>query len=382
MTCQGNVRVLVPRIAPASLTKALQLQRRWQHRLTDANPIGQGVVPVATHITCSFYRLVALAPDRMVHLQRQWDRQFRSAYAIRGRVYIAPDGINGQIMCPRDHLDDLKDYIRQFPEFQELELNEAVDARWSFSKLLVTIRQQVVRDGVPWTKDHAVHQPEYLSPVQWHDELGRLPASALLVDMRNNYESEVGHFQGALQPDAVTFAEEVDQLQGLTRNKKNDPIYMYCTGGIRCSKAGAILKSQGYQQVKILAGGITAYGRFIQKTGLSSRYVGKNFTFDERLGEAITPDVLTTCYQCGTACDAFTNCASTHCNSLFIQCPTCAQRYHHTCADPRCLDHVHKDADPAAGAQSQPTRWSHKERVHPTKVRKRIAAFVAATQSA
>ncbi|KAJ1974974.1 hypothetical protein H4R34_004512, partial [Dimargaris verticillata] len=120
-------------------------------------------------------------------------------------------------MCPRDHLDDLNSYIQQFPEFQGLVLNEAVDARWSFSKLLVTIRQQVVRDGVPWTKDHTEHQPEYLSPAQWHNELAHLPTNALLVDMRNNYESEVGHFRDALQPDAVTFAEEIDQLRGLTR---------------------------------------------------------------------------------------------------------------------------------------------------------------------
>ncbi|KAJ1974552.1 hypothetical protein H4R33_006792 [Dimargaris cristalligena] len=320
--------------------------------------------------TYSFYTFVNLPPERVVHLQRQIRRHLHEELRVKGRIYLATEGINGQVACPVSNVDQLRSYLLGYPEFQTLVLNEATEHSESFLKLIVTIRNQLVRDEVPPSQCDIAQQPEYLSPAEWHAELAEAdPERLTLLDMRNNYESAIGHFKHATLPDAATFAAEVPMMRDLVRGKEKEPVYMYCTGGIRCSKAGAILKSEGFQNVRMLRGGITAYGRYIRETGLPSLYLGRNFTFDERLGEPISPDVLGECYQCSTPHEHYTNCVGKACNTLFIQCPTCAQTYHNTCGDTRCLDYVQNPPDPT---NREPTRWNHIERVDPTVVKIRI----------
>ncbi|KAJ1912730.1 hypothetical protein IWQ60_009535 [Tieghemiomyces parasiticus] len=300
---------------------------------------------------------------------------------VLGRIYLSTEGINGQISCPAARTADLAPFFARFEEFCTLTFNEALDHTESFQRLAVNIREQIVRDHVPATKAAIGPAPTALTPEEWHRQLsGEATAEThTLIDMRNNYESSVGYFRHALKPDVTRFADEIRILPELVRGKEREPVYMYCTGGIRCTKAGALLRARGFQDVRMLAGGITAYGRFIQRTGQPSLYVGKNFTFDQRLGEDVTDDVVGTCYQCGASCDRFTNCASSACNTLFLQCPTCATAYHRTCADRRCLDHVRAPTHPSASPPAQEAcRWQHRERVDPTIVRTRITHNLAA----
>ena len=158
----------------------------------------------------------------------------------------------------------------------------------------------------------------------------------ILVDMRNHYESEVGKFTGAICPDADTFREELPMVIEELKNKKDKKILMYCTGGVRCEKASAYLKHHGFKDVNQLHGGVIDYVRQIKAQGLESKFIGKNFVFDERVGERITADVIAHCHQCGASCDTHVNCANDDCHLLFIQCDACAEKMN-GCCTPECV---------------------------------------------
>ena len=112
---------------------------------------------------------------------------------------------------------------------------------------------------------------------------------------------------------------------------------MYCTGGIRCEKASAYLKHEGFENVYQLEGGIIKYAKDAKEQGLENKFIGKNFVFDERLGERISEDVIAECHQCGTPCDDHINCENDACHLLFIQCPACAEKYEKCCSS-ECND--------------------------------------------
>ena len=133
---------------------------------------------------------------------------------------------------------------------------------------------------------------------------------ATVIDMRNHYESEIGHFKGAILPQSETFKEELPEVVNILKDKENSEILLYCTGGIRCEKASAYLKHKGFNNVYQLNGGIIGYAQTVKETGIENKFQGKNFVFDDRLGERITEDVISKCHQCGAPCDNHTNCAN------------------------------------------------------------------------
>ena len=158
--------------------------------------------------------------------------------------------------------------------------------------------------------------------------------NTVVLDMRNHYESEVGHFEGAITPDVTTFRESLPIIDKMLEEHKEDKnLLMYCTGGIRCEKASAYFKHKGFKNVYQLEGGIIEYTRQVKTEGLDSKFIGKNFVFDNRLGERITDDIIAHCHQCGKPCDTHTNCANEGCHLLFIQCPECAETMKGCCCD-------------------------------------------------
>jgi UPF0176 protein len=166
-------------------------------------------------------------------------------------------------------------------------------------------------------------------------EFNRLADSAdtVIVDMRNHYESEVGHFKNAICPDVDTFREELQVVEDLMREQKDKNLLLYCTGGIRCEKASAWMKHLGFKNVFQLEGGIIKYAQDVKEKGLENRFIGKNFVFDERLGERITQDIIAVCHQCGKPCDDHTNCKNDGCHLLFIQCVECGEKYKGCCCE-------------------------------------------------
>ncbi|MBC7651402.1 MAG: rhodanese-related sulfurtransferase, partial [Deinococcales bacterium] len=153
----------------------------------------------------------------------------------------------------------------------------------------------------------------------------------VVVDMRNHYEYEVGHFENALEIPSDTFREQLPMAVNMMKGNEDKNIIMYCTGGIRCEKASAYMLHKGFKNVFHLEGGIINYAQQLKTEGLDSKFIGKNFVFDNRLGERITEDVIAKCHQCGKPADTHTNCKNDGCHLLFIQCSDCAQAFDGCC---------------------------------------------------
>jgi UPF0176 protein len=278
--------------------------------------------------TVSFYRYVLLEHPEQLRdrLYEQW-----KTLGVFGRVYLAREGINAQISVPEPQWEAFMAHLGQIPEFQGIPFKMAVEDDLSFWKLAIKVKRQIVADGLKEEDYDVTDVGTHLSPEEFHDALE--DKDTLVVDMRNHYESRVGKFVNAITPDADTFREELPMVRELLKGQKDKKILLYCTGGIRCEKASAYLKHQGFKRVHQLSGGIINYAHEMKRKGLPSRFLGKNFVFDARLAEAVTQDVLTSCDQCGKPADSYTNCKNMVCNLLFIQCSECQAHYFNACSD-------------------------------------------------
>lgn len=257
---------------------------------------------------------------------------------VLGRIYVAHEGVNAQISVPTTRLEDLKNYLDTFPFLQNIRLNIAVeDNGKSFFALTIKIRDKIVADGLDDSAFDVRNSGQHLNAAAFNELTNR--EDTVVVDMRNHYESEVGHFENAILPPMETFREGLPMVADMLQDKKEKHIIMYCTGGIRCEKASAYMKYKGFKNVYQLDGGIIEYARQVAQQGLENKFIGKNFVFDERLGERISEDVIATCHLCGTPCDDHTNCANDACHLLFIQCPQCAADYH-GCCSVKCSDFI------------------------------------------
>lgn len=279
--------------------------------------------------TISFYQY-AVVPDPAVfrdslYLQLQ-------ALGVLGRIYIATEGINAQISVPRHHMDAFRDYLNTLPFLKDVRLNLAVDDDGkSFWVLKIKTRAKIVADGIEDPGFSMVHKGKYLDAASFNT-LAADP-DTIIVDMRNHYEYEVGHFESALEIPSDTFREQLPMAVDMLKDQKDKNIIMYCTGGIRCEKASAWMLHNGFKNVYHLEGGIIHYTRKARELGLPIRFHGKNFVFDERLGERVTNDVLSHCHQCGEPADTHINCKNEGCHLLFIQCDACRERYAGCCSE-------------------------------------------------
>ncbi len=258
--------------------------------------------------------------------------QKAQSLGVLGRVYIAAEGINAQVSVPTENFNRFKSFLFSIPALDQVRLNTAVaDDSHSFYMLKVKLRKKIVADGLDDESFNPADTGEYLS-AQAFNELTDDP-NTILVDMRNHYESEVGHFEGAILPDVDTFREELQVAEDLLKDNKDKNLVMYCTGGIRCEKASAYMKHLGFKNVYHLEGGIIKYARDAKSQGLKNKFKGVNFVFDERLAERISDDVIAKCHQCGSPFDKHTNCANLGCHILFIQCPKCKENYNNCCSE-------------------------------------------------
>lgn len=257
-----------------------------------------------------------------------------------GRIYVAHEGINAQMSVPADQFEAFRDTLEVYDFMKGIRLNVAVDQdNYSFLKLTIKVRNKIVADGLNDDTFDVTNKGIHLKAQEFNNMLD--DPNTIVVDFRNHYESEVGHFEGAITPDVENFRESLpiinDQLQDFKEDKN---LLMYCTGGIRCEKASAYFKHQGFKNVYQLEGGIIEYTRQIKEEGIESKFIGKNFVFDHRLGERITDDIISQCHQCGKPCDNHTNCANDACHLLFIQCDECKAAMENTCST-ECLETIH-----------------------------------------
>ena len=254
------------------------------------------------------------------------------ALQILGRIYLASEGINAQISVLTNRFDEFRDLLYSVPFLHGVRLNTAVDDNGkSFFKLKILVRKKIVADGLNDSTFDVTDSGVHVNAIEFNN-LAKDP-NTILVDRRNHYESEVGHFKNAIRPDVDTFREELQVVEDLMRDQKDKNLLMYCTGGIRCEKASAWMKHLGFKNVFQLEGGIIKYAQEVREQGLENRFIGKNFVFDERLGERITDDIIAVCHQCGKPCDDHTNCKNDGCHLLFIQCKECGEKYKGCCSD-------------------------------------------------
>jgi UPF0176 protein len=258
---------------------------------------------------------------------------------VFGRIYIASEGINAQISVPRSHFEWLQDYLHSISPLRDLRLNIAFDDdRKSFWVLKIKVRDKIVADGIDDPAFDMSNKGKYVNASAFN-QLTKDPGT-IVVDMRNHYEYEVGHFEKAIEVPSDTFREQLPLSAEMLQDNKDSNIIMYCTGGIRCEKASAYLLHKGFKNVFHLEGGIIHYTNTVKEKGLENKFKGKNFVFDDRLGERISEEIIARCHQCGQPADTHTNCKNEACHLLFIQCPACASRYE-GCCSPACQETTH-----------------------------------------
>ena len=251
---------------------------------------------------------------------------------VFGRIYIAQEGINAQISVPANNFEAFRAFLYSIEPLNGLRINVAVDDDGkSFWVLKIKVRDKVVADGIDDPTFSMENKGRYVNAEQMNSLLNQ--SETVVIDMRNHYEYEVGHFENAIEIPSDTFREQLPMAVDMMKGKEEKNIIMYCTGGIRCEKASAYMLHNGFKNVFHLEGGIINYAQQIKKEGLESKFIGKNFVFDNRLGERITEHVIAKCHQCGQPSDTHTNCNNDACHLLFIQCERCAAAYNGCCTE-------------------------------------------------
>lgn len=283
-----------------------------------------------------YYKFVHI--EYPLSFQREHLR-FCKSLNLKGRVYVAHEGLNGTVAGSRDAIEAYKAKLAAF----EIHWKEDIVDVVPFAKLKVKVRPYILNFGSANSLDVAkAEKGRHLEPKEWR-ELLDLKAQGkenfVLLDVRNKYESDVGHFEGALKPELESFSDFPKWVQDL-KPYKDQKVLMYCTGGIRCEKFSAFLKAEGFQDVNQLFGGIINY---VQSEG-SDHWKGRCFVFDDRLSVKMddpnaTP--LTNCQFCETPEDRHINCSNMECNKLFIICDACAAKHEGACSQ-ECQQHPKK----------------------------------------
>lgn len=290
-------------------------------------------------VTVSFYKYHQIPNPRIF---RDYLYQLLDNLKVVGRIYVATEGINAQISVPTNNFNRFKDDLYSVDFLNGVRLNVAVEeegAEFPFLKLKVKVRNKILADGLNDETFDVTNIGKHLKAEEFN-ELTSDP-NTILIDFRNHYEHEVGHFNGAILPDVDTFRESLPLIEDTyLKGNEDKNIVMYCTGGIRCEKASAWFKHRGFKNVHQLEGGIIKYANECKEKGLANKFIGKNFVFDERRGERVSDDVIAHCHQCGAPADVHTNCANEACHLLFIQCDECKAKYENCCSN-ECKEVTH-----------------------------------------
>ena len=255
---------------------------------------------------------------------------------IMCRLYISEEGINGQMSAPFPAAQAYREWLTQDERFKNISFKIHTAAEHVFPRATVKYRKQLV------ALDEKVDLSltgERVSPQRWRGMLQARDAKTLLLDVRNDYEWEIGHFEGAELPKLEAFRAFPHYARALKEqvDPKETKVMMYCTGGIRCEVFSALLKKEGFAHVYQLDGGIIHYG---QEEG-SKHWRGKLFVFDDRLAvplaEAEEAETISCCLHCDCSSDVYYNCSNMDCNALFLSCSRCAEEFAgcccHTCKE-------------------------------------------------
>ncbi|KAL3673970.1 hypothetical protein V7S43_001656 [Phytophthora oleae] len=386
MRVLGRATQLVPRLQRSALLESSyqrfpvavsQRDSLWQRRLFSTDD----GTKISRRQYISLYNYTPLDKKKLPKLRRDLREQW-GHLGVVGRIYIAEEGINGQLVVPEPVVGAFE---RSFPRLlKEAKLfygqlikdnpqREEKTAAEPFHKLDVRIRDMILHDGFQGGALNLQESGNSLPPEQWHKKLKHRnktdDSDTLVLDVRNFYEHEIGRFDGATRIMVDTFRDTFDALDEILekhekdQGKKPKEVMMYCTGGIRCEKVGAYLTQyKGISNVQKLHGGIVNYMKFLKEQREASGearahsvggegeevslFKGKNFVFDQRCvgelteSEEVTEDVLGRCFQCGEPCNHHTNCSNLMCHGLILQCSKCATNMLGACSEACKLEFI------------------------------------------
>ncbi|MBP6883776.1 MAG: rhodanese-related sulfurtransferase [Candidatus Pacebacteria bacterium] len=279
--------------------------------------------------TVSFYKYVKISDPKAM---RDFLFDKFSELKCLGRIYIAHEGINAQMNVPEPNWQAFDALVQGIKEFTGVPYKVAVEEKGtsSFIKLIVKVRAKIVADGLDDSTFDPANTGEYAVAEDVNDMIDR---GVTVIDMRNMYEAAIGHFQGAKIMNVDTFREQLAKVHDMFKDKKDEEVLLYCTGGIRCEKASAWMKHNGFKNVKHIKGGIIDYAHQVKAKGLQNKFKGKNFVFDERLGEKVGDETISDCQVCEKVkCDDYVHCKNQSCHVLFICCEQCQAKLHGYCS--------------------------------------------------
>ncbi len=285
-------------------------------------------------ITLSFYQYANIIDPKKFRdeLYGFWHK-----IDVLGRIYVASEGINAQLSLPKKNIQKFTKHLNSISFLKDIRLNFALSHYIkSFLKLKIKVRDKILADGLNDETFDVTKKGIHLNAKDFNNLMKN--KDSIVLDMRNHYESEIGHFKNAICPDVDTFRDSLDVIETqLNDSKEKKNLLMYCTGGIRCEKASAYFKHKGFKNVYQLEGGIIEYARQVKKQNLKNNFMGKNFVFDNRMVEKVGEQIIAECHQCGAPYDTHTNCANDACHLLFIQCDKCRKKMENCCSN-KCLE--------------------------------------------
>lgn len=252
---------------------------------------------------------------------------------ILGRIYIAQEGINAQIYIYQKYIYILKKFLCELnPIFKTVKFNFSTDDHAvSFYRLQVKTRPHIVNDGIKNFKFNVKKLGKCISVKQFNIISNN--KDCLIVDVRNDYEYEIGHFENAIHIPAHTFRNQLINMTKVLKNYQHKNIVLYCTGGIRCEKASAWLIQNKFKSVFFLQGGIINYINYMRKKKYTVKFLGKMFVFDARLYENTSTHIISYCHQCKiNQSYLHKNCVRKKCNTLFLQCKICNEKFKGFCS--------------------------------------------------
>jgi len=279
-------------------------------------------------ITCSFYNYIKINSPSDFR-----DELYSLFYTLNifGRIYVADEGINAQISVPSHNWAKFLKTISEISELSNIQIKKAISEGISFYKLVVKVKKEIVAYGIPKNKYNMKIIGKHLSTEQFNSAINK--EQTTIIDMRNIYESEVGKFKNAEIPQVEKSKDLLPEVRRMLKGREHHQVLLYCTGGIRCEKASSFLINEGIENVKQLKGGIIQYAHDIKKIGMKSKFIGKNFVFDARLGERVSDDIISNCHICNKSSDIHRDCKNDACHILFIQCQECERDLNGCCSD-------------------------------------------------
>jgi UPF0176 protein len=283
------------------------------------------------YLVLAYYHLVQLDNPQ---LEVEDHKEFLSARDVRARVYISTQGINGQMSAAPDDAYAYMQWLSQKAAFKDVEFKIQNYPEHCFPRLTIKVRKELVALGESVSLEN---RADYLTPSEWKKTI-ESDEDKVVLDVRNDYEWKLGHFEGAELFPCETFKDFKESVVELKKriDSEKTKVLMYCTGGIRCEIFSALLKKEGIDNVFQLHGGIIRYG---EEEG-AKNWLGKLFVFDDRLAVPLSENseavAIGKCHHCAKANESYYNCANMDCNELFLCCVECLEKFKGCCME-ECL---------------------------------------------